>query len=653
MSAYIDKISRAKQSGYSDEEIMDFLSKKDPDFASKYEKARSTGYSDEQIFNFISKETEPKAKKENLFKRIGRGSQSLTGKEAREGLGNITQIPLGLLNAALSPFDVAAGANQQELGDLYSEMIGEPGYEEYLQGRTPQQVAQQAFESPERGFGGYLPTQGEGERFLAEKTGTDLRPKTPLQKGLRLASTTKGLGGGNVASAAAPFTSQALQKLGFSEQIADELAMASHIAGPKLFGGKPSGYVKAELEAPIPKPKALGLQEPITIENATGRVEPPRIPPPETAAPILPEPIKPLSERITKTAPSTDLRPSPAKVTTPEQRIARTVSDKEFYNSTQGGEALTNDVSAFSDSQNKVVKRAYDRAEEFTKAITEPQAQLVDQLLKTLEPLEERKALSAPEASLKKSVEGILERLVVVNPDGSIAGYKPIQTSSLIAEARSLGYKVDHDFTNGNVYNIFKPTIAQIKEAASRSASSVPGAAEALKEADALYAKWAQEFNNDYIKPLRDRSNKDYKKKFDRFQDIDEFNVLKNVLEQDPKGKQYISALEVPLVEKVMKPFIQDPSRISSDKVGFEKALRELEGAIPSEKVSEVRIALEKEAVQYRGKKIKPLGAPTLRLEPSLKGIISPMKFNSSKKSKQLLRIQRFTSESSKNQGER
>ena len=292
MSAYADKISRAKESGYSDAEIADFLSKKDPDFASKYEKARSTGYSDEQIFNFISKEKEPQTKKEGLLKRIGKGSQSLTGSEAKEGIGNFVQIPLGLLSKLTAPLDLAAGANQQELGELYSEMIGEPGYEEYLQGKTPQQLAQEAFESPNRGFGGYLPTQGEAERLLAEKTGVDVRAQTPLQKMLRLGSQTKGLGGGNVASATAPISSQALQQLGFSEQIADELAMSSHILGPQLFGGKPSGYVRADLEGPSPKPQALGVQEPVTIKHATGRVESPQAPPPPPPPPPPEPPLK-------------------------------------------------------------------------------------------------------------------------------------------------------------------------------------------------------------------------------------------------------------------------------------------------------------------------------------------------------------------------
>lgn len=59
----------AKQHGYSDEEIDDYLGKKDP----RYRKARDAGYSREEINEFLSKQKQPKeALEANIGRQVGR-----------------------------------------------------------------------------------------------------------------------------------------------------------------------------------------------------------------------------------------------------------------------------------------------------------------------------------------------------------------------------------------------------------------------------------------------------------------------------------------------------------------------------------------------------------------------------------------------------
>jgi hypothetical protein len=55
---YQEKYQQARKSGYSDEEIMEFLSEKDPAFSEKMSKAKEAGYSGEEVLKFFNKPKE-------------------------------------------------------------------------------------------------------------------------------------------------------------------------------------------------------------------------------------------------------------------------------------------------------------------------------------------------------------------------------------------------------------------------------------------------------------------------------------------------------------------------------------------------------------------------------------------------------------------
>src|SRR5215470_5954819 len=76
---------RAKEYGYSDEEIAQFLSKRDKSFSQKYEKALSSGYEPTEILQFVS--SKEKTPKESFLSNIGRQ----TGRSA----ARITETALG------------------------------------------------------------------------------------------------------------------------------------------------------------------------------------------------------------------------------------------------------------------------------------------------------------------------------------------------------------------------------------------------------------------------------------------------------------------------------------------------------------------------------------------------------------------------------
>ena len=77
---YQDKYQKAKQEGYSDEEIMEYLGTKDPSFEGKMMKAQEAGYNPEEVLNYFN--SSPKEKE------FGVGDYAADfGKQGAQGLG--------------------------------------------------------------------------------------------------------------------------------------------------------------------------------------------------------------------------------------------------------------------------------------------------------------------------------------------------------------------------------------------------------------------------------------------------------------------------------------------------------------------------------------------------------------------------------------
>lgn len=72
---YQEKYQIAKQANYSDEEIMEYLSQKDPSFGEKMEKAQEAGYTPQEILSFFN--TKPKPKESGFAEDFG--TQAIQG----------------------------------------------------------------------------------------------------------------------------------------------------------------------------------------------------------------------------------------------------------------------------------------------------------------------------------------------------------------------------------------------------------------------------------------------------------------------------------------------------------------------------------------------------------------------------------------------
>lgn len=100
---YQDKYQQAKQSGYSDQEIMEFISQKDALFGEKIEKAKEAGYSPEEVLSFFnSPKKEKQLESGDYAKDFGKQTAQGVGIGALGTYGDIFDL-LGLQAKEILP----------------------------------------------------------------------------------------------------------------------------------------------------------------------------------------------------------------------------------------------------------------------------------------------------------------------------------------------------------------------------------------------------------------------------------------------------------------------------------------------------------------------------------------------------------------------
>lgn len=99
---YQDKYQKARQAGYTDQEIMEFLSEKDPTFIEKIDKAKNAGYSPEEVLNYFNTTTKQKElQTEDYITDFGKQTAQGFGVGALGTYGDILDL-LGLQSKEIS-----------------------------------------------------------------------------------------------------------------------------------------------------------------------------------------------------------------------------------------------------------------------------------------------------------------------------------------------------------------------------------------------------------------------------------------------------------------------------------------------------------------------------------------------------------------------
>jgi hypothetical protein len=331
--------------------------------------------------------------------------------------------------------------------------------------------------------------------------------------------------------------------------------------------------------------------------------------PPSSGPLPLPPPVRPQGpidpRRFSPGGKDLVFKPEPLNLN-PEQALKGDVealfSQEKFRNSTSGGKAQKDLIMNLDEETYRGVRELYENSEALNRPITETHTQLANNLEHLANQFKEIAEPSDTQKRAIKSLENIYESLVERNEEGELIGYKPVSNQTLIKQVQSLRSIIDFDFAHGDAKNIFRPIISEIENSAIRAAehAGVPEAVEALREAQAGYRTWVTAFDNDYIRPYRDSSNKDFSKLYKQSLDIDNNNVVKNLLEvADPEGR-YAKATTRDLVDKHLGKFLEDPKGANIKE--FDAALREIEPVISEQQAQQVR----EKFMQARQHKARP-----------------------------------------------
>jgi hypothetical protein len=200
--SYQEKYQKARAAGYSDEEIMEYLGKKDPSFEQKIVKAQEAGYSPDEILSYFN--AAPAQKKEGAIEKYGKD----VVKQGAQGFGIGA---LGTYGDILNLFGLQNNKGEQERYARESEILGkeQPSPSEILELAGDQDILPGQFK---------LPTSQDIES-LGEKAGLISEPKTAAGHYARRIGRIGGggvaLGGAGIrAPIAAGTAGQTLEELG-------------------------------------------------------------------------------------------------------------------------------------------------------------------------------------------------------------------------------------------------------------------------------------------------------------------------------------------------------------------------------------------------------------------------------------------------------
>lgn len=279
-----------------------------------------------------------------------------------------------------------------------------------------------------------------------------------------------------------------------------------------------------------------------------------------------------------------------------KDQVGNIFSQNRYYNTTQAGQALKNEVMNLDEDVYRGVGELYNRSRELNAAINEIHPQLAQRLTGRLQELEAIPQPSGVQSTVIRTANNILDSIATRDAEGIITGYQPINNQTLIDQIQSLRQIIDYDFAHGNTKNIFRPLINDIQDSVLRAAenSGNQEAATAFNEARTAYRTWVEAFDNDYIRPFRDVTNQDFSKLFKSSLDLDEANMLNRILGISERGQELANASTREIVEKNLSKYFENPRKIDGREL--DKSLRELRAIITPEQEQAIRTQLDQAA---------------------------------------------------------
>lgn len=281
-------------------------------------------------------------------------------------------------------------------------------------------------------------------------------------------------------------------------------------------------------------------------------------------------------------------------------------------NTTTAGRTLIEAVRANDNVDYGLVNQAYNTSRQLNAQVEAAVPNLINDLRTTQSQLMAIPKRSPPQDQLLSVVNALIDRTAVIGPRGTVIEFRPINNNLLEEQAKALRYFMDFNFEHGNARGIFTPTVNQIENAIEMSANMTghTEAAQANKTARAMYRQWALDYDNPYIRPLRDTNNFDYSKTFESVLNTDEYSMVNNILNRSNAGQQISGIAKRALVDKKLAKFIDNPRKAVG--VEFDGAMRELKTVLSPGEEQAIRqqFIQERKTPSIIAKKETPIEAP-------------------------------------------
>jgi len=328
-------------------------------------------------------------------------------------------------------------------------------------------------------------------------------------------------------------------------------------------------------------------------------------------------------------------RPAPSTAENPslENGIGNVISKNEITNTTNAGKANIEAVRANDAMDYKNVNDLYKKSDQLNSKINIEPTNLVVDLIQKRNELTKISKLDPIQEQKLSFINAILKDIAEFGPEGSVIGFKPINSHVLQEQAKAIRYFMDFNFEHGNPRGILTPIVDDIENAIEFAAnvSGKPEAVEAHKAAKAAYRKWASEYANDYINPYRSKENFDYSKIFRSSLDVDEFNMLNKVLNKSNAGQQLANSTRRALVEKHLGKYLENPHTANPKE--FETTLKELRAVITGEEESAIREQFN------QARKTPPVKQPTASKPKELPSAKIPINIPKGKQSGEITEV--------------
>jgi hypothetical protein len=329
-----------------------------------------------------------------------------------------------------------------------------------------------------------------------------------------------------------------------------------------------------------------------------------------------------LKGRVREQGEDIGFRPSPGIEQDPSLRnkVGSIFSKNTVKSESEAGLENVKAIRANDNIDYQIVREAYDLSDKLSETVQTEHSGLALEMVRLIDELNKIPELSPPRKQLLTIAQKILSKIGIFNEEGVLIGFNKISNKVLQDQAKELRYFMDFNFEHGNTRGIFSPMVSTLEDAAELAATSTNNkqAYEASKNARRLYRQWAEDYDNDYIRPFRDTKNYDYIKLFNETLNPDIYPVVDNILYRSNAGQQISAANKRALIEKELKPFFSNRGKIDPEK--FEDSLKKIRGVITPEQEKSI---VEEFAKERRKSSIiaKKSEMPKSVKEPKLKEI--------------------------------